>query len=274
MAGSPSLLSVQQAEPGLNPRLFSSWSGRSPVVAVQRVSSVVGRVIEAAVVVAVVVVAARMTPTECVPLVESTADMRAVNVCAAHRATGMAGREGAGAAPEMHASPATDMCASKPATHMSTAEAAAHVAATASEAAAHVAATAAVASATTTVAAAATTVASATATASQSVRRYGNGSQRDSRGQDDCSLQLETLHRIFPSVSELKLIVIARRPPKCAISSAHADVDGDKSGEPAGSRCAVIDAVSSRLRNSVSRRRNQCLTGPSFGARRPSVPTI
>jgi hypothetical protein len=263
MAGSPSLLSVQQAEPGLNPRLFSSWSGRSPVVAVQRVSSVVGRVIEAAVVVAVVVVAARMTPAECVPLVESTADMRAVNVCAARRATGMAGREGAGAAPEMHASPTTDMCPSDPATHMAAAEAAAHVAA------AHMAAT----SATTTVAAAAT-VASATATASQSVRRYGNGSQRDSRGQDDCSLQLETLHGIFPSVSELKLIVIAHRPPKCAISSAHADVDGDKSGEPAGSRCAVIDAVSSRLRNSVSRRRNQCLSGSSFGARRPSVPTI
>jgi hypothetical protein len=170
----------------------------------------------------------------------------------------------------MHASPATDMCASNPATHMSASEAAPHVAATASEAAAHMAAT----SATTTVAAAATTVASATATASQSVRRYGNGSQRDSRGQDDCSLQLETLHGIFPSVSELKLIVIARRPPKCAISSAHADVDGDKSGAPAGSRCAVIDAVSSRLRNSVSRRRNQCRTGPSFGARRLSVPTI
>jgi hypothetical protein len=189
----------------------------------------------------------------------------------------MAGREGAGAAPEMHASPATDMYASKPATHMSASEAAAHVAATASEAAAHMAATSAtttVAAAATTVASAATTVASATATASQSVRRYGNGSQRDSRGQDDCSLQLETLHGIFPSVSELKLIVIARRPPKCAISSAHADVDGDKSGEPAGSRCAVIDAVSSRLRNSVSRRRNQCLSGSSFGARRPSVPTI
>jgi hypothetical protein len=138
-----------------------------------------------------------MTPAECVPLVASvefTADMRAIKVCAAHPPTAMGGREGAGAAPETRAShAAADMCCSKPAPHMSAAEAAPHMSA-AEAAAAHVAAAA-------TVASAATAVASTAATpTSQSVGRYGNGSQRDSRGQDDCSLQLETVHGIFPSV--------------------------------------------------------------------------
>jgi hypothetical protein len=162
-----------------------------------------------------------MTPAECVPLVavvELTADMRAIKACAAHPPAAMGGREGA--ATDMRASHATaDMRSPGAATHMSASEAATHM--PASEAAAHVAATATVASATATVASAAattttTTVASAATPTptSQSVGCYGNGSQRDSRGQDDCSLQLETLHGTFPSVSGLNPIVIACRPPQ------------------------------------------------------------
>jgi hypothetical protein len=146
-----------------------------------------------------------MTPAECVPLVASvefTADMRAIKVCAAHPPTAMGGREGAGSAPEMRAShAAADMCCSKPAPHMSAAEAAPHMSAAEAAAAPHVAAAAAHVAAAATVASAATAVASTAATpTSQSVGRYRNGSQRDSRGQDDCSLQLETVHGIFPSV--------------------------------------------------------------------------
>jgi hypothetical protein len=153
-----------------------------------------------------------MTPAECVALAASvglTAEMRAVEVCAAHPPTAMGGREGAGAAPEMRSPHAADMRSSKPATHMSATEAAADVAATA---AAHMAATAAhVAAATATATVATATTAAPT---SQSIGRYGSGPERDSRGQDDCSLQLEILHCIFPSVSELNPIVIACRPPQ------------------------------------------------------------
>ena len=104
------------------------------------------------------------------------------------------------------------MSATKPAT--AAAHAAAHMAAAAkpTTAAAHMAATAAhVAAATGTATVATATTAAPT---SQSIGRYGSGPERDSRGQDDCSLQLETLHGIFPSVSELNPIVIACRPPQ------------------------------------------------------------
>jgi hypothetical protein len=93
----------------------------------------------------------------------------------------VAGREGA----------AADMGSSKSATDMTAPEAAAHMAATAPHMAAT--ATAPVASAAT------TTVATATsAPTSQGVGRYGNSSQRDSRDQDDCSMQLESFHEDIP----------------------------------------------------------------------------
>jgi hypothetical protein len=133
----------------------------------------------------------------------------------------------------MGTSYATDMRSSKSAADMTAPEAAAHMAAT--DPAAH------------------TPVATAaTAPTSQGVGRYGNSSQRDSRDQDDCSVQLDSFHGDIPSVSELILTLIACHPPRYAIRSARVDVDCEKSSEPTGSRCAVIDAVSSQLRDSAS----------------------
>jgi hypothetical protein len=79
-----------------------------------------------------------------------------------------------------------------------------------------------------------------------------------------CNLNLFT--RIFPSVSELILTLIACHPRKYEIRSARVDVDGDGSrcSDPIGSRCAVIDAVSSRLRNSVSRKGREAAHATSY----------
>jgi hypothetical protein len=73
---------------------------------------------------------------------------------------------------------------------MSASKSAAHVAA--SKSAAHMAASKSAATTTTVAAAAATTTAAAT---SQSVGRDGGGAQRDGSDEDNCSVQLDALHR-------------------------------------------------------------------------------
>jgi hypothetical protein len=149
--------------------------------------SVVRWVVVAAVIVAVVVIAARITPAPLVASPEVTGNM----VPDAYPAGAVVGREGAAADMSAHA---TDMRSSKSPADMTTPEAAAYMATTTPEAAAHVAATA-----TAPMASAAATVATATtAPTSQGVGCYGNSSQRDSRDQDDCSMQLDSFHDDIP----------------------------------------------------------------------------
>jgi hypothetical protein len=121
-------------------------------VAVPRVTSVIGRVVEAAIVVAVVVVAktSRATSAEGMPLATSPEGVGAADVRAAH---------------------ATDTPTCKPAANMgaTTTEAATHMAATATESAA----TEAAAVATATESAAAVAATTTTTTTSQGVGRNG-----------------------------------------------------------------------------------------------------
>jgi hypothetical protein len=122
----------------------------------------------------------------------------------AYPAGAVVGREGA--ATDMRSSKsAADMTTPEAAADMTTPEAAAYMAATTPEAAAYMAATTpeaaahVAATATAPMASAAATVATATtAPTSQGVGCYGNSSQRDSRDQDDCSMQLDSFHDDIP----------------------------------------------------------------------------
>jgi hypothetical protein len=97
-------------------------------------------------------------------------------------------------------------------------------------------------------------LASCSSAACRSIGCHGCGSERDSPGQDDCSVQLDILHVDPHSVIELTVIELthllssARMRP---LRSAPVDADIGKSNEPTGSRCSVIGAISARVRNSV-----------------------